>query len=81
MPRFGPTVYVTYDESTGEYRIGETAKGMRSRNTGGRGWPKSEKVIIDIPAPADKRERLAVETALIQHYRSLRLPLKNRKIR
>src|SRR5438309_821158 len=71
MPRFGPTVYVTYDESTGEYRIGETAKGMRSRNTGGRGWPKSEKVIIDIPAPADKRERLAVETALIQHYRSL----------
>ena len=81
MPRFGPTVYITYDESTGEYRIGETEKGIRSCTTGGRGWPKSEKVIVDIPAPADKRERLAIETALIQNYLSLGLPLKNRKIR
>ena len=81
MPRFGPTVYITYDESTGEYRIGETAKGMRSKNTGGRGWPKSEKVIADIPAPSSKRERMAIETALIQKFLSLGLPLKNRKIR
>ncbi|HYB00944.1 MAG TPA: hypothetical protein VED37_12060 [Ktedonobacteraceae bacterium] len=81
MPRFGPTVYVTYDESTGQYRIGETAKGMRSRNSGGRGWPKSEKVIAEFPAPSSKRERLAAETDLIQQFRSWRLPLKNRKIR
>jgi len=54
---------------------------MRSRNIGGRGWPKSEEVIADYPAPADKRERMAMETALIQHYLSLGLPLKNRKIR
>ena len=54
---------------------------MRSVNIGGRGWPKSEKVIADFPAPSSKRERLAVETALIQHYLSLGLPLKNRKIR
>ena len=27
MPMFGPTVYITYDESTGEYRIGESARG------------------------------------------------------
>ena len=81
MPKFGPTVYITYDKSTGQYRIGETAKGMRSLSTGGRGWPKSEEVIVDIPAPADKGERLALETALFQHYLSLGLPLKNRKIR
>jgi len=81
MPRFGPTVYITCDENTGEYRIGETAKGMRSRNIGGRGWPKSEKVIADFPAPSSKRERLALETAFIQHFLSSGLPLKNRKIR
>jgi hypothetical protein len=81
MPRFGPTVYITYDKSTGQYRIGETGRGMRSFSTGGRGCPKSEEVIVDVPAPADKRERLALETALIQHYLSLGLPLKNRKIR
>jgi len=81
MPMFGPTVYITYDESTGEYRIGETARGMRSVNIGGRGFPASEKVIEDIPAPASKRDRLALETRLIQQYLSLGLPLKNRKIR
>ena len=81
MPMFGPTVYITYDESTGEYRIGETARGMRSANIGGRGFPASEKVIEDIPVPASKRDRLALETRLIQQYLSLGLPLKNRKIR
>lgn len=81
MPRFGPTVYITYDESTGEYRIGETARGMRSRNTGGRGCPAGEEVIFDMPAPASKRDRCAIETGFIQSFLSLGLPLKNRKIR
>jgi hypothetical protein len=81
MPMFGPTVYITYDESTGEYRIGETGRGMRAANIGGRGWPASERVIKDIPAPSSRRDRLALETKLTQQYLSLGLPLKNRKIR
>lgn len=81
MPLFGPTVYITYDESTGEYRIGETGRGMRSRNIGGRGYPACEEVILDMPASSSKRDRLAVETALIQTFLSLGLPLKNRKVK
>ena len=85
MVRFGPTVYITYDESTGQYRVGETGNGIlsrnrsRSRGLGGRGWPKSEKVIATFPAPADRRERMIIETALINRLGHLRLPLKNRK--
>ncbi len=81
MPLFGPTVYITYDEGTGEYRIGETGRGMRSRNTGGRGYPTSEEVIMDMPASSSKRDRLAVETGFIQSFLSLGLPLKNRKVK
>ena len=83
--QYGPTLYITYDESTGQYRVGETANGLRGRtgtrsqNLGGRGWPKSEKVIVNLPAPTDKRERMIIETALINHLLSLGLPLKNRK--
>jgi hypothetical protein len=74
----GPAVYVTYDEDG--YYIGETSKGIRSRNTGGRGIAL-DKLVMALPAPASKRDRCAVETGLIQSFICLGLPVRNRKLK
>ena len=75
---FGPAVYITYNEDG--YYIGETSKGIRSKSTLGRGVNLDD-LIVAIPAPANRRDRRAVETGFIQSFLSLGLPLKNRKIR
>jgi hypothetical protein len=77
-PLFGPAVYVTYNEDG--YYIGETSKGIRSRNSGGRGVDL-DNLVIALPAPTSKRDRCAVETGLIQSFISLGLPVRNRKLK
>ncbi len=75
---FGPAVYITYNEDG--YYIGETSKGIRSKGTQGRGVDLDD-LIVAIPAPANKRDRCAIETGFIQSFAGLGLPLRNRKFK